>query len=82
MSVDALEVAAEARAIALAVQVGKLDQKLDDLSQEIGELAIQVQKINGRVQGLERAQSSLRGGLAVVTLLLPLAFFLIQSQLH
>lgn len=67
----------------LAVQLANVDRKLDavhsSLKEDIGELKHEARRTNGRVTGLERRYSELRGiGLALLAIT-PFALLVLQK---
>lgn len=74
----------------IAVQVGKIEQKLDDqgskmdaiyqsLKDDIADVKVQTTKTNGRVGSLEKGQAMVKGALAVLTLATPFLLFVLQK---
>lgn len=74
----------------IAVQVGKIEQKLDDqatalsaihlsLKEDIQRVEEQTTKTNGRVSTLEKGQAMVKGAVAVLTLATPFLLFVLQK---
>ena len=76
--------------LALAVQVGKIEQKLDNsdskldavhasLKEDIGKVEQQTRAHNGRMTGLEKRQSELKGIGVALLALSPFVLFALQK---
>ena len=51
------------------METGELKQTLYDIKEDVGEIKAQVKLTNGRVSSLENEKFFIRGGLAVLTIL-------------
>lgn len=76
------EEAATAERAAIAIQVGRIDAKLDALKENVDEVKSHTTLINGRLRKVERDQAFLKGGVAALTVLIPFALFVAQTYIH